>query len=300
MAGEGSHTQADLVAFQPRHETFVGIDSDGCVFDSMGPKQRDHFHPLIVKFWRLEPIEREVRAVAEFVNLYSVWRGQNRFPALLKVFELLPTWPGIESRGVALPPTASLRAYVESGLPLGNPSLVEFAAGRRADAAIQRILEWNQAVNASIAGAEAPIPPIDGVRASLQRVREHSDAIVVSQTPAEALEAEWRRHDLVAYVSIIAGQELGTKAEHLRLATGGRYRAERVLLIGDALGDLRAARENGACFYPIVPGDEAAAWHRFCDEAYDRFLNGSYAGDYEAGLVADFEACLPETPPWLA
>jgi len=27
-------------------------------------------------------------------------------------------------------------------------------------------------------------------------------------------------------------------------------------------------------------------------------LNGTYAGDYEAQLIAEFDAYLPETPPW--
>ena len=31
----------------------------------------------------------------------------------------------------------------------------------------------------------------------------------------------------------------------------------------------------------------------------DRFLAGTYAGDYAAGQVAAFEATLAHTPPWL-
>jgi hypothetical protein len=30
----------------------------------------------------------------------------------------------------------------------------------------------------------------------------------------------------------------------------------------------------------------------------DRFFAGTYAGDYEAQLIAEFEQYLPETPPW--
>jgi hypothetical protein len=28
------------------------------------------------------------------------------------------------------------------------------------------------------------------------------------------------------------------------------------------------------------------------------FLAGEYAGDYETKLIAEFEALLPEVPPW--
>lgn len=292
------NTREDLIGLRPRHDSFVGIDSDGCVFDSMGPKQRDHFHPSIIRYWGLEAIARELREVAEFVNMRSVWRGQNRFPALLKCFELLAARPDLTGRGVRLPPTEALRAYVNSGRPLGNPSLAACAEAT-GDPELRRILAWSLAVNASIAAALAPIPPIPWVRRSLRRIHARSDAIVVSQTPAEALVAEWALHGLTRYVSIIAGQELGTKAEHLRMAAGGKYRDDRILLIGDAPGDCRAAREAGVLFYPVNVGDEAASWRRFHDEAYDRFLAGTYAGDYEAALVAEFHAGLPERPPWL-
>jgi len=32
--------------------------------------------------------------------------------------------------------------------------------------------------------------------------------------------------------------------------------------------------------------------------ALDRFFGGAYAGDYEAQLVKQFDACLPEHPHW--
>ena len=104
----------------------------------------------------------------------------------------------------------------------------------------------------------------------------------------------------MSFVSLIAGQELGTKAEHLTLATQGRYRTGRVLMIGDAPGDLKAARQVGARFFPINPGHEEASWETFCKEAFPRFLNGTYSLPYEDDLIRQFNALLPETPPWLA
>jgi len=55
---------------------------------------------------------------------------------------------------------------------------------------------------------------------------------------------------------------------------------------------------NGGLFYPVTPNREEECWRRFFEEAYDRFLAGSYRGGYEAALVSDFEAALPDTPPW--
>ncbi len=69
-------------------------------------------------------------------------------------------------------------------------------------------------------------------------------------------------------------------------------------LIGDAPGDYKAAKSNGALFYPINPGNEEVSWQRFYQEALDRFFAGTYAGEYEARLVKEFDACLPERPNW--
>jgi phosphoglycolate phosphatase-like HAD superfamily hydrolase len=71
-----------------------------------------------------------------------------------------------------------------------------------------------------------------------------------------------------------------------------------VLMIGDAPGDMEAARSNHALFYPINPGHEEESWKRFYEEAVHRFLAEEYAGEYEAAVVAEFEALLPDVPPW--
>lgn len=99
-------------------------------------------------------------------------------------------------------------------------------------------------------------------------------------------------------MELICGQEFGTKTEHLQLATQGRYDADKVLMIGDAPGDLKAARANDALFFPVNPGHEEDSWKRLYQESLDRFFAGTYAGDYEARLLAEFERHLPEEPPW--
>ncbi len=293
----GVYCKDDLVGFVPQYDSFVGIDSDGCVFDSMVIKQCQHFHPVIITVWGLEKIEREVREVAEFVNLYSIWRGSNRYPALLKVFELLAEREDVRASGVALPKMDALRAYVESGLSLGIPTL-EAEVERKQDPELIRVLEWSHAVNLDIDQNMQEIPPFPHCLKALESIHRNSDAIVVSQTPEEALVKEWALHKMDGFVNLIAGQELGSKAHHLELAAVGKYDLKRILLIGDAPGDRKAAQSVGVCFYPIIPGHEDESWANFIDEAYTKFLDGSYAGDYEQALIADFEQCLPDTPPW--
>jgi phosphoglycolate phosphatase-like HAD superfamily hydrolase len=297
MATHRSDSECDLSALTVRHDTFVAIDSDGCVFDTMEIKQCRFFHGAIIRHWRLEAAAAQVRAAAEFVNLTSCWRGSNRFTALLRMFELLAEWDDVRRTGAALPDLTPLRAYLASGVPLGNPSLGD-AATRTGNPELKRTLEWSLAVNADIAANMPPVPPFAWARRSLDLIRARSDAIVVSQTPHEALVREWTDHGLTGLVQAISGQEVGSKSEQIRLATSGRYVPHRVLVIGDALGDWKAARETGALFYPICPRREEESWQRFHDGVYERFLAGQYAGEEERRLVETFQALLPEIPPW--
>jgi phosphoglycolate phosphatase-like HAD superfamily hydrolase len=163
---------------------------------------------------------------------------------------------------------------------------------------LEQCWTWTKAVDKTVAEVVVGVPPFPFVRESLEALHTQADLIVVSATPGQALEKEWNEHDIARFVRVIAGQEMGTKARHLELAAAGRYRPDHILMIGDAPGDMKAARANNALFYPINPGDEEQSWRRFYEEAMERFLAGTYAGDYEATLIAEFERYLPDTPPW--
>jgi phosphoglycolate phosphatase-like HAD superfamily hydrolase len=292
-----SDHQAPLKQFQPRHEFFVGIDSDGCAFDTMEIKHKECFIPNIIKYWHLQPVSKYAREAAEFVNLYSKWRGINRWPALLMVFDLLADRPEVQRRGARLPEVPTLRKWAETEKALANPAL-QAAIEKTGDPVLRQALAWSEAVNAAIEDMVRGVPPFPFVRESLVALTKKADVICVSATPGEALRREWAEHSIDQYAAVIAGQEMGSKADHLKLAAAGKYPADHVLMIGDAPGDLKAARANGFLFFPVNPGSEDASWQLFHQEAMGRFLAGRYAGDYEAKLIAAFEALLPEVPPW--
>jgi phosphoglycolate phosphatase-like HAD superfamily hydrolase len=291
---------AALKNHQPSHEFLIAIDSDGCAFDTMEVKHKECFIPNIIRFWDLQPVSKYARAAAEFVNLYSKWRGINRFPALVMTFDLLSEWDKVKQRGWKAPEIPNLRRWIETETKLGNPALTAYCA-KHEDPDMLRALAWSKAVNATVADiVKEGLPPFPFVRECLQQARPKADMLVCSQTPTEALQREWEEQGVARYVFAIAGQEMGTKTEHIRLAAEGRYEKTKMLMIGDALGDLKAARGNGALFYPINPGDEDASWRRLHEEALDRFFNGAYAGEYEEALIKEFDKYLPETPPWNA
>ncbi len=287
-----------LAEFQAKHRYFVGIDSDGCAFDTMEIKHKECFCPNTIKHWNLQPVSKYAREAAEFVNLYSKWRGINRWPALVKVFDLLRERPEVKVRGIVPPEAPHIRGFItDETVPKSNEGLAAYM-DKHQSPELDRAWAWTRAVNATIADMVFGIPPFPWVRESLAFLADRADLIVVSATPLEALAREWEEHHVAQYVQVIAGQEMGTKRQHLALAAKGRYAPGHVLMIGDAPGDLRAAQANGALFYPINPGHEEQSWERFHTEAVHRFLAEDYAGEYEAGLIADFDALLPELPPW--
>jgi phosphoglycolate phosphatase-like HAD superfamily hydrolase len=280
-----------------QHDFFIGIDSDGCVFDSMEIKHKECFCPAFIKHFGLQPASKYAREVWEFVNLYSRDRGCNRFPAVQKALRLIAERPEFSARGLRADGVGALDTWLKEETKLGNPAL-EAKVNATGDAGLAKVLAWSKEVNARVADMVSDVPPFPMVRESLEKVRARADVIVVSQTPVEALEREWEEHKLDRLVNFIAGQEAGTKSEHIRFATAGRYAPGWVLMIGDALGDLKAARDNAALFFPIVPGREDQSWKRFYEEGSDRFFNGTFAGAYEQQLLREFEAALPAQAPW--
>jgi len=294
MSGDAAK---QLKEFKPKHKFFVGIDSDGCAFDTMESKQKECFIPNTIKYWNLQAVSKYAREAAEFVNLYSEWRGINRWPALMMVFDLLMERKEVQQRHVQIPEAKEVREFIKSGLPLGNPALKQEVA-RTKDPVLTQALAWSEAVNQSIEDMVKGVPPFPFVCESLKMLQDHADAIVVSQTPGEALCREWAEHGIDKYVSIIAGQEMGSKKEHIAFAAGGKYEPDHVLMIGDAFGDYKAAKPNNALFFPINPGHEEQSWELFYNEAFPRFIKGEYAGAYEEKLFNDFKKYLPSTPPW--
>jgi len=288
---------ARLASLPRQHDFLVGIDSDGCVFDSMEIKHKECFCPAFIKHYGLQPASKYARQVWEFVNLYSRTRGCNRFLAVQRSAALIDEWDVFAARGVRVGPFPSLDAWIAEESKLGNPALEAKVAATN-DAELERALAWSVEVNSRVADMVKGVPPFPQVRDALEKARASADVIVVSQTPVEALVREWREHEIDGYVDFIAGQEAGTKSQHLELAAGGHYEVDRVLMLGDAIGDLKAARDNDALFFPVVPGREEESWARFCDEGIERFLAGAFAGEYQRGLIAEFESALAETPPW--
>lgn len=308
---------------------FLGIDSDGCVFDTMESKHRNAFVPALVGVYELEHIAGLVEEVWCFVNLYSRDRGINRFSGLIKTLEalqrhpVLKRFPGVLS--AILPDLRPLKAWAEQGNPLSNEGLAaeieklrlaSLDAGPRlcheiddAIAELKRCLLWSQRVNElareHVGSAEAfgnaynflrMIRPEGAARAEHGQLRE-SSVVVLSQSPAMLLESQWNNAGFARYIDRIHGQEDGDKAAVLRSYIQAGF-CGNMLMIGDAPGDLEAALKVGAWFFPIVPHHEAESWSRLAYEGWPLFAAGCYNREYQTKLIDEFFATLPATAPW--
>ena len=293
-----SDPQAVLRNFQTRHPFFVGIDSDGCVFDSMEVKHKECFIPRFIEFYHLAGVAKYARECWEFANLYSKDRGVNRFPGLTKTLDLMAQRPEVKKRGAKLPAIPETRAWIKRESKLANPTLkLEVEATTNAE--LEHLLSWSVAVNESVDALVHNLPPFPFVRECLEFLQAKADTMVVSATPMKSLLKEWQEHGIDGMVDLIAGQEQGSKVEHLQLAAGPeRYARDHVLMVGDAHGDRKAAEANGVLFYPINPGHEEASWERLYREALPHFFAGTYGGTYMAARIAEFEALLPAQPAW--
>lgn len=284
-----------------QHDFLVCIDSDGCILDNMELKHKECFCPATVNVWELQGVSHYVREAAEFVNLYSRTRGMNRFPAVIRTLELCYARPEVKARGYELPDLTPLKDWCRN-TPVLSAAAIDDYVNQHPEASpiLRQAARWSREVDANIQHIVRGICPFPHVLEAIRGLREFADIVIVSATPHEALSRELTACGVSELVSVMAGQEFGTKADCIKNAMSGRYAPDQVLKIGDAAGDLSAASENGVLFHPIVPGRESESWERLCGESARRFQNRSYRGAYMQSLIDEFLTVLQETPPWLS
>jgi len=263
---------------------FVGVDSDGCVFDTMERKHKQVFIPQAIASLGLDDIADRYRATAERVNLYSRTRGANRFEALAMGLDIMREDPQLRAW---VPDTAPLWEFVRSGRPLSHEAFRDHI-GANPSSFLSGVLHWSAESDRRIAADIPAGRPFAGVAESLAALKELAHVTVVSATPTAALRAEWTDAHLIGHVNDVAGQERGPKKAQLAAARAAGFPADRCLMIGDTPGDHAAAEANDMLFFPIVPGREEASWRDLLNTAIERFRTGGFfAGSYQKKLLSE-------------
>jgi phosphoglycolate phosphatase-like HAD superfamily hydrolase len=291
------NAQELLKNLKKENEFFIGIDSDGCVFDTMELKQKECFRPAFINHFELQAVSKFGRQAWDFVNLYSRTRGCNRYPALVDALDYLRKRKEVIRRGIDIVKLPALEKWISEETKLGLASLKK-RAEETDDPELKRVLAWSEDVNKAVADIVRGAVPFLNVRECLSAIKGKADAIVVSQTPVANLKNEWAEHKIDDNVRLIAGQEMGTKTEHIALSAVGKYESDKILMIGDAPGDMEAALANNALFFPICPGEEEESWRKLYEEGLGRFFSQSFRGAYQEELIEEFSKVLPENPPW--
>lgn len=272
--------------FNKKNDFLICIDSDGCAMDTMDIKHIQCFGPCMVEEWHLEPWQEPVLRRWNEINLYTMTRGINRFRALaIALTEIDEQFCRIEG-------LEDLKNWVETAGELSNVS-VERASARTKSLILKKALSWSVAVNQAIAQMpESFKKPFSGVLSALEKAHEYADIAIVSSANPEAVEEEWNRYGLMAYVDIVLAQDVGSKSFCIREMLKKGYQPDCVLMVGDAPGDYEAAAGNGVLYYPILVRREAESWERFSNEALPKFLNQDYRGEYQGERMTEFRQNL--------
>ncbi len=256
--------------FIKRHDYLICVDSDGCAVDTMDIKHIRCFGPCMIREWGLEQWREPLQKRWEQINLYSLTRGINRFKGLaLELREVNDTMMPIEGIG-------ELEKWAAEAPELSNPAL-EREAARTGSVILSKALAWSKAVNENIARLPWAVKrAFPGVREAFEAVRGYADIAIVSSANRDAVEEEWERFGLMPLVDVMMCQDVGSKAYCIGRMLEKGYQPDHVLMCGDALGDLKAAEQNGVFFYPVLVKHEAESWKEF-PEAAEKLRTGDYA-----------------------
>ena len=272
--------------FNKQKDFLICIDSDGCAIDTMDIKHIKCFGPCMVTEWNLEEWKEPILERWNEVNLYTLTRGINRFKglavALIEINEKYITIEGLDE----------FARWTEETKELSNESL-EVEIEKTNNICLKKALEWSKSVNKSIdLLSDDEKCPFEGVKEAIILAKKVADIAIVSSANEKAVLDEWNKHGLLENVDIVLTQNIGSKSYCINKLIAKGYSRNNVLMVGDALGDLKAAEENEALYYPIMVRKEKESWIRFSKEALERFTSNSYYGEYQEKVIAEFKENL--------
>ena len=247
----------------------VCIDSDGCAMDTMDIKHIRFFGPLAAKYFEIKNQEVYLKEWNR-VNLFSETRGINRFKGLLLSLEFA------KEHSEAIEDFTVFANWCNHTTSLSNQSLEEEIT-KHNDPVLVKALEWSKAVNH---GIETELvgedKPFEGVKSALEEISKVAQIAIVSSANSEAVNSEWKRHELMPFVSEFFGQERGSKVAAIKEIKSLGFEKEKILMVGDAPGDLDAAKVNEVHFYPILFGKEKESWETLVTKILPEFIDGHY------------------------
>ncbi|MBQ7390021.1 MAG: HAD family hydrolase [Clostridia bacterium] len=277
---------SSLNTFVKRRDLLVCVDSDGCAMDTMNCKHIYSFGPCMVEEWGLGEWRAQILKRWNEINLYQVTRGINRFKglamALTEINEKYTRIPGIDTLNEWCATTHAL------SMPALREAIPTYSEGEGREC-LSKALAWSQAVNESINRLPEELKvPFEGAKEGLEAAHAVCDVAIVSSANREAVVEEWEKFGLIPLADIMLTQDIGSKAYCIGEMLKFGYDKTRTLMVGDAMGDLDAARQNGVYYFPILPGREAESWQELVDEGLERLGNSTFGGEYQDKKIKEF------------
>ena len=280
---------SDISAFQKKNDYLICVDSDGCAMDTMDIKHFNCFGPCMVAEWGLEEWHEPILKRWNEVNLYTITRGINRFKGLAHALrEVNEKYRSIED-------IDALVDFAENSPELSNDALTREIEKHPDCVIFKKALAWSRAVNQSITSLpEEEIKPFPMAREALKFAHERADVAIVSSANIGAVLEEWEKHGLIEHTDVVLAQNAGSKAFCISELCKKGYDKSKVLMCGDALGDLQAAEKNVVYYFPILVRREKESWEEFIATAFDKLLSGEYGGEYQEAKKSEFLKNLGE------
>ena len=278
-----------LSYYKKKKDLLICFDSDGCVMNTMDLKHENYFGPHLIEEWGLEKWKREILNRWNEVNLSSKTRGINRFRGLAMILdEINQKYKRIEG-------VDKLLLWVNESAELSEKELL-FAVEQNPDETIfKKALNWSRSVNLDLENLsiknKVPFPCAED---ALELSKLHADVAVVSSANPKALEEEWEGHSLLRFTDIVFSQNDGSKSDCINELLKKGYEPSKVLMCGDAPGDLHAAKKCGVYFFPIIYKKEEKSWKEFISQALPRLVGGCYTSEYQEKKIREFTESLTD------
>ena len=265
-----------LSEFTKQKDWLVCVDSDGCAMDTMDVKHIRCFGPCMVEEWGLQAYEKPILARWNDINLYTLTRGINRFKGLAIALK------EINEKYTPIQDLATLISWSETAKELSNAALQQAIEQSPNSISLKKALSWSLKVNAAITHLpEEEKLPFAKAKEGLAYAHERADVAVVSSANLDAVLEEWGKHGLIEHVDVVLAQNAGSKAFCIAELLKKGYDKDKVVMCGDAPGDMQAAEKNGVYYYPILVKKEKESWEEFIAQGFNRLVNGSYEGEYQ-------------------
>lgn len=263
-------------------EFLVCADSDGCVMDVMDAKHEKCFAPCFIESFDLNHRCTEAYETWLKINLFSKTRGINRFKACLLTLKAL----NVEVEGLDV-----FEDFCNNSPELSNRAIEELLKTND-NPCMRTVLQWSEDTNKEIKKLSEDGYPFENAYEALKEASKVADIAAVSSANKMALEHEWEKHKFTGFVHGLLSQEEGSKAFCISALLEKGYDKEKVIMIGDAPGDIKAAEDNGVWCYPIIVGKEAESWKRFKDEVLPALIAGKLTKDKQDIWIEEYYSVL--------